>query len=251
MPISPINKKAMKKITTTFFLFGLLLGAKATESPDIRYINFEELSSNFNTVNSKGQILECQSAFDVFLPEGKFATEGIDILVPETPNVRGEKLLFLKWSYSEKQWNTIKGKKVSTKTINKKKYHLVHVNETGVYGLFNDDRAKGEIKFIVAPSLRLSRIEFSQENVRVNFEKQLYNKPRSVEIPFGNVSILSEISMDVFSKKENKTNSYSYRLGELPSVKRHTNKNNRTLVYVTKKDLTRISRSQTPQTPTP
>jgi hypothetical protein len=241
----------MKKITTTLFLFGLLLGAKATDSPDIRYINFEELSSNFNTVNSKGQILECHSAFDVFLPEGKFASEGIDILVPETPNVRGEKLLFLKWNYNEKKWNTIKGKKISSKTINKKKYHLVHVNETGVYGLFNDDRAKGEIKFILAPSLRLTRIEFSQENVHVNYEKQLFNKPRSAEIPFGNVSILSEISMDVFSKHENKTSSYSYRLGEIPSARRHTSKNNHTLVYVTKKDLARISRSSTPQTQQP
>ncbi len=241
----------MKKITSTLFLFGLMLGAQATDSPDIRYINFDELSSNFNTVNSKGQILECHSAFDVFLPEGKFATEGIDILVPETPNVRGEKLLFLKWSYTEKKWNSIKGKKISTKTINKKKYHLVHVNETGVYGLFNDDRAKGEIKFIMAPSLRLSRIEFSQENVHVNFEKQLYNKPRAAEIPFGNVSILSEISMDVYSKRENKTKTYQYRLGEIPSHRRHTSKNNRTVVLVTKKDLARISRSSTPQTPTP
>lgn len=241
----------MKTITTTLFLFGLLLGAKATDVPDVRYLKFDELAANFNTVNSKGQMLECHSAFDVFLPEGKFAAEGIDILVPETPNVRGEKLLFLKWSYNEKKWITIKGKKVSSKTINKKQYHLVHVNETGVYGLFNDDRAKGEIKLILAPSLRISRVEFSQENVQVNYEKQLYDKPHSIEIPFGSVSILSEISMDVFSKSENKTSGYQFKLGEIPSLHRITSKSNHTVVFITKKDLARISRSSTPQTPAP
>ena len=240
----------MKKITTTLFLFGLLLAAKATDTPDVRYLKFEELASNFNTVNSKGQMLQCHSAFDVFLPEGKFAQEGIDILVPETPNVRGEKLLFLKWSYTEKKWSSIKGKKVSTKTINKKKYHLVHVTETGVYGLFNDDRAKGEIKLILSPSLSFSRIEFSQENVQVNFEKELFDKPHSVEIPFGSVSILSKISIDVFSSKENKTSAYAFRLGEIKSSHRITSKNNRTVVFITKKDLARISRSSTPQNPT-
>jgi len=240
----------MKKITTTLFLFGLLLAAKATDTPDVRYLKFEELASNFNTVNSKGQMLQCHSAFDVFLPEGKFAQEGIDILVPETPNVRGEKLLFLKWSYTEKKWSSIKGKKVSTKTINKKKYHLVHVTETGVYGLFNDDRAKGEIKLILSPSLSFSRIEFSQENVHVNFEKELFDKPHSVEIPFGSVSILSKISIDVFSSKENKTSAYAFRLGEIKSSHRITSKNNRTVVFITKKDLARISRSSTPQNPT-
>lgn len=101
----------MKTITTTLCLFGLLLGASATDTPDVRYLKFDELSANFNTINAKGQMLECHSAFDVFLPEGKFAQEGIDILVPETPNVRGEKLLFLKWNYNEKKWATIKGKK--------------------------------------------------------------------------------------------------------------------------------------------
>ena len=241
----------MKKITTTLFLFGLLLGAKATDAPDVRYLKFDELASNFNTVNSKGQMLQCHSAFDVFLPEGKFAEEGIDILVPEAPNVRGEKLLFLKWSYSEKKWNSIKGKKVGVKTINKKKYHLVHVNETGVYGLFNDDRTSGEIKLVLSPSLRFSKIEFSQENVQVNFEKQLYDKPHSIEIPFGEVSILAKISMDVHSKKENNTISYNFLLGEIPSAHRKTNKKNHTIVLITKKDLARISRSSTPQTPTP
>lgn len=241
----------MKTITTTLFLFGLLLGANATDTPDVRYLKFEELAANFNTVNSKGQMLECHSAFDVFLPEGKFAAEGIDILVPETPNIRGEKLLFLKWNYSEKKWNTIKGKKVSSKTINKKKYHLVHVNETGVYGLFNDDRAKGEIKFVLTPSLRFSKIEFSQENVQVNFEKQLYDKPHSTDVPFGSVSILSEIKMDVYSKRENKTTAYKYLLGEIPNSHRFTNKNNHTVVFITKKDLERINRSSTPQTPAP
>ena len=241
----------MKKITTTLFLFGLMLAVKASDGPDVRYLNFEELAANFNTVNSKGQILECHSAFDVFLPEGKFAEDGIDILVPEASNVRGEKLLLLKWSYTEKKWNSMKGKKVSSKTINKKKYHLVHVNETGVYGLFNDDRATGEIKFVLSPSLRFSRIEFSQENVQVNFEKQLNNKPHSTEIPFGSVSILSRISMDVYSKRENKTTTYSYRLGEIPSSRRKTIKNDHTVVFITKKDLARISRSSTPQTPAP
>jgi hypothetical protein len=241
----------MKKITSTLFLFGLLLSANATDAPDVRYLNFEELAANFNTVNSKGQMLQCHSAFDVFLPEGKFAQDGIDILVPETPNVRGEKLLFLKWNYNEKKWNTIKSKKVGSKTINKKKYHLVHVNETGVYGLFNDDRATGEIKLVLSPSLRFSRIEFSQENVQVNFEKQLNNKPHSVEIPFGSVSILAHISMDVYSKRENKTTTYNYRLGEIPSARRRTIKNDQTVVFITKKDLERISRSSTPQTPAP
>lgn len=101
----------MKKITTTLLLFGSLLGAKATDSPDIRYLKFDELAANFNTVNSKGQMLQCHSAFDVFLPEGRFTEEGIDILVPETPNVRGEKLLFLKWSYSEKKMDFTQRKK--------------------------------------------------------------------------------------------------------------------------------------------
>jgi len=231
-------------------MFGLLLRANATDTPDVRYLKFEELAANFNTVNSKGQILECHSAFDVFLPEGKFSQEGIDILVPQTSNVRGEKLLFLKWSYTDKEWITLKGKKVGTKTINKKKYHLVHVNETGVYGLFNDDRTKGEIKLILAPSLRFSSIEFSQENVQVNFERQLYDKPRVAAIPFGSVSILSQISMDVYSKKEKKNSSYTFRLGEIPSKHRFSSKGNHTIVFITKKDLAKISRSQTPQTPT-
>jgi hypothetical protein len=241
----------MKKITTTFLLFGLLLGAKATDTPDIRYLKFDELATNFNTVNSKGQMLQCHSAFDVFLPEGRFAEEGIDILVPETPNVRGEKLLFLKWSYSEKKWTSLKGKKVSTKTINNKKYHLVHVNETGIFGLFNDERSIGEIKLILSPSLRFSRVEFSQENAHVNFEKQLYNRPRTADIPFGEASILAEISMDVYSKRENKTSTYNYRLGEIPSIRRRTNRNNHTFVFITKKDLAHINRSSTSQTPTP
>jgi len=241
----------MKNITTTFLLFGLLLGAKATDTPDIRYLKFDELAANFNTVNSKGQMLQCHSAFDVFLPEGRFAEEGIDILVPETPNVRGEKLLFLKWSYSEKKWISLKGKKVSTKTINNKKYHLVHVSETGIFGLFNDERSIGEIKLILSPSLRFSRVEFSQENAHVNFEKQLYNRPRTAEIPFGEVSILAEISMDVYSKRENKTSTYNYRLGEIPSIRRRTNRNNQTFVFITKKDLAHINRSSTPQTPAP
>jgi hypothetical protein len=241
----------MKKITTTLLLFGLLLGAKATDSPDIRYLKFDELAANFNTVNSKGQMLQCHSAFDVFLPEGRFTEEGIDILVPETPNVRGEKLLFLKWNYTEKKWTSLKGKKVSSKTINNKKYHLVHVNETGVFGLFNDDRATGEIKLILSPSLKFSRIEFSQENVQVNFEKHMNNKTRSAEIPFGDVSILAKISMDIYSKRENKTSTYNYRLGEIPSIRRRTNSNNRTVVFITKKDLARINRSSTPQTPAP
>ena len=157
----------------------------------------------------------------------------------------------MKWSYSEKKWNSIKGKKVGVKTINKKKYHLVHVNETGVYGLFNDDRTSGEIKLVLSPSLRFSKIEFSQENVQVNFEKQLYDKPQSIEIPFGEVSILAKISMDVHSKKENNTISYNFLLGEIPSAHRKTNKKNHTIVLITKKDLARISRSSTPQTPTP
>lgn len=241
----------MKTITTTLCLFGFMLGASATDTPDVRYLKFEELAANFNTINSKGQILECHSAFDVFLPEGKFAQEGIDILVPETPNVRGEKLLFLKWNYNEKKWNTLKGKKVGSKTINKKKYHLVHVNETGVYGLFNDDRSAGEIKLVLAPSLRLSSIEFSQENVQVNFEKQLFNKPRTATIPFGSASILAELKMNVHSKRENKSETYHYRLGEIPSCHRISLKDNHTLVYITRKDLARISRSSTPQTPTP
>ena len=240
----------MKTITTTLFLFGLMLGAKATDTPDVRFLKFEELATNFNTVNSKGQMLECHSAFDVFLPEGKFAQDGIDILVPETPNVRGEKLLFLKWNYTDKKWITLKGKKVSSKTINKKKYHLVHVNETGVYGLFNDDRAKGEIKFILTPSLRFSRIEFSQENVQVNFEKQVFDQPHSIEIPFGSVSILSEIQMDIYSKRENKTTAYKYRLGEISSSHRITNKNHHTIVFISKKDLERISHLSTPKIPT-
>jgi hypothetical protein len=85
----------------------------------------------------------------------------------------------------------------------------------------------------------------------VNFEKQLYDKPHSIEIPFGSVSILSEISLDVFSKSENKPTAYNFKLGEIPSIRRITNKNNHTVVFITKKDLARISRSSTPQTPTP
>jgi hypothetical protein len=104
---------------------------------------------------------------------------------------------------------------------------------------------------VLSPSLRFSRIEFSQENVQVNFEKQLNNKPHSTEIPFGSVSILSRISMDVYSKRENKTTTYSYRLGEIPSSRRKTIKNDHTVVFITKKDLARISRSSTPQTPAP
>jgi hypothetical protein len=241
----------MKTITTSFFLFGLLLVANATDTPDVRYLKFEELAANFNTVNTKGQMLECHSAFDVFLPEGKFAAEGIDILVPETPNVRGEKLLFLKWNYTEKKWCAIKGKKVSSKSINKKNYHLVHVTETGVYGLFNDDRAQGEIKIVMAPSLRLHGIEFSQKNVQVNFENPCYDKPRSTVIPYGSVSILAELKLDVFSKKENKTSVYRFKLGEIPSYHRIRSKKNQNIVFITKKDLAKISRSQTPQTPTP
>lgn len=241
----------MKKITTFILFLGLLLNAFAYDSPDVRYLSFEEMSANFNTINSKGQLLQCHSAFDVFLPEGKFAQEGIDILVPETPNVRGEKLLFLKWNYSEKKWMTLKGKKVSTKTINKKKYHLVHVNETGVFGLFDDERSEGEIKFILAPSLKFSRIEFSQQNVRVNYEKQLNEKVGHVEIPFGSVSLLSQISMDVYSKKDNKTSTYMYRLGQIPQMRRRTNSKEKTVVFITKNDLERISNSSTPQTPTP
>jgi host factor-I protein len=48
----------MKTITTTLFLFGLLLGANATDTPDVRYLKFEELAANFNTVNAKGQMLQ-------------------------------------------------------------------------------------------------------------------------------------------------------------------------------------------------
>lgn len=241
----------MKNFLFTLLSLGLIQFAQANDTPDVRYIKFEELATNFNTVNAKGQMLECHSAFDVFLPEGKFAEEGLDILVPETPNVRGEKLLFLKWSYNDKKWITLKGKKVVTKTINKKKYHLVHVNETGVYGLFNDDRSSGEIKLVLAPRLRFNRIEFSQKNVQVNFEKSLFNKPHTVTIPFGSVSILSEVSMEVYSKKDDSATSYRYRLGEIPSARRITNKKNNTLVFITKKDLERINRSSTPQTPTP
>jgi hypothetical protein len=85
----------------------------------------------------------------------------------------------------------------------------------------------------------------------VNFEKELFNKPHSIEIPFGAVSILSKISLDVFSSQENKTSAYAFRLGEIPSTHRITSKKNRTVVFITKKDLARISRSSTPLNPTP
>ena len=93
----------MKKIATTLILFGSLLIANAKDAPDVRYLKFEELSSNFNTTNTKGQILKCKSAFDVFLPEGRFAEEGIDILVPQSSHAKNEKLIFLKWNYKEKE----------------------------------------------------------------------------------------------------------------------------------------------------
>lgn len=238
----------MKKITLTLMLFGSLFMANATDSPDVRYLKFDELSSNFNTTNAKGQILKCRSAFDVYLPDGRFSEEGIDILVPLTPNTRNEKLLFLKWDYKEKEWITIKGKKVGTKSINNLKYHLVHVNQTGVYGLFENDRASGNIKVILAPSLRFSRIEFSQKNVQVNFEKQFSSKVRKVDIPFGDVSILSELSLDVFLKDENKAKTFRFKYGEIPNFLRRTNKKNNTVVFIRSKDLKRISNSSTPNT---
>jgi len=97
----------------------------------------------------------------------------------------------------------------------------------------------------------MSRVEFSQENVQVNFERELFNKPHSIEIPFGSVSILSKISLEVYSSSEDKTSTYSFRLGEIPSSHRITSKHNHTIVFITKKDLARISRSSTPQIPTP
>jgi hypothetical protein len=238
----------MKKITTTLFLFGSLLIANATDAPDVRYLKFEELSANFNTTNTKGQILQCRSAFDVYLPEGKFAEEGIDILVPQASNTKNEKLLFLKWSYQEKEWIVIKGKKSGTKTINSQKYHLVHVNESGVFGLFEYDNSKGKIKVILAPSLRFNRIEFSQKNVQVNYEQQLANHPRTLEIPFSEVSILSEFSMDIQQKNESQQKTYRFKLGEIPSFLRRTNRKNNTVIYIRQKDLTRISNSSTPNT---
>ena len=239
----------MKTIATTLLLFGSLLIANAKDAPDVRYLKFEELSSNFNTANTKGQILKCKSAFDVFLPEGKFSEEGIDILVPQSSNAKNERLLFLKWNYKEKEWAVIKNKKTGTKTINGMKYYLVHVNESGVFGLFENDPAKGKVKVIVAPSLRLNRIEFSQRNVQVNFEKQFPEKAKSAEIPFGDVSILSEFLMDVTLKNESKSKTYRFKLGEIPNFLRRTNKKNNTIVFIRKKDLTRISNSSTPNTP--
>lgn len=238
----------MKKITTTLFLFGSLLIANAKDAPDVRYLKFEELSANFNTTNAKGQILKCRSAFDVYLPEGKFAEEGIDILVPQSSNTKNEKLLFLKWNYKEKEWAVIKGKKTGTKTINNLKYHLVHVNESGVFGLFEYDNSKGKIKVILAPSLRFNRIEFSQKNVQVNYEQQLANRPRTAEIPFSEVSILSEFSMDIQQKNESKPKTYRFKYGEIPSLLRRTNRKNNTIIYIRQKDLTRISNSSTPNT---
>jgi len=236
----------MKKITTSFFLIVSLFTAHAKETPDVRYLKFEELSANFNTTNTKGQVLKCKSAFDVFLPEGRFAEEGIDILVPQSSNQKNEKLLFLQWNYKEKEWNIIKGKKVSPKTINNSKYHLVHVSESGVYGLFENNPATGEIRIILAPSIQLSRIEFSQRNVQVNFEKHLANKSRYTEIPFGDVSILSEFSMDVSLKNESNSKTYHFKYGEIPNSLRRTNKKNNTIVFIRQKDLTRISNSSLP-----
>ena len=129
------------------------------------------------------------------------------------------------------------------------KYHLVHVNESGVFGLFENDQTKGKVKVILAPSIRLSRIEFSQRNVQVNYEKQLANKAKSAEIPFGDISILSEFSMDVSLKNESKTKTYRFKLGEIPDFYRRTNKKNNTVIYIRQKDLTRISNSSTPNTP--
>jgi len=239
----------MKKIALSLVLVGSLFIANATDSPDVRYLNFEELSSNFNTTNNKGQILKCKSAFDVFLPEGRFAEEGIDILVPQSSNSKKEKLLFLKWDYKAKEWTVIKGKKTGTKTINNLKYHLVHVNASGVYGLFEDDLSKGKIKIILAPSLRLNRIEFSQKNVQVNYEKQLDNKVQTVEIPFGDVSVLSDFSIDVSQKNDSKSKTYRFKLGEIPKLLRRTNKKKNTVVFIRQKDLIRISNSSTPNTP--
>ncbi len=238
----------MKKITTTLFLFGSLLIANAKDTPDVRYLKFDELSANFNTINTKGQILKCRSAFDVYLPEGEFAEDGIDILVPQASNTKNEKLLFLKWSYKEKEWTVIKGRKSGTKTINNQKYHLVHVNESGVFGLFEYDHSKGKIKVILSPSLRFNRIEFSQKNVQVNYEQQLANQPRSVEIPFSEVSILSEFSIDIQKKNESKQKTYRFKYGEIPSLLRRTNRKNNTVIYIRQKDLTRISNSSTPNT---
>jgi hypothetical protein len=57
--------------------------------------------------------------------------------------------------------------------------------------------------------------------------------------------------MDIYSKRENKTTAYKCRLGEIPNSHRFTNKNDHTVVFITKKDLERINRSSTPQTPAP
>lgn len=238
----------MKKITLTLILFGSLLMANASDSPDVRYLKFDELSSNFNTTNAKGQILKCRSAFDVYLPEGRFTQEGIDILIPLSANTRNEKILFLKWDYNGKEWLTIKGKKVGTKTINGQKYHLVHVNQTGVYGLFENDRSTGNVKVIMAPSLRLGRIEFSQNNVQVNFEKQFSSKVKKADIPFGDISILAELKMDIYLKDEPKAKTYRLKYGEIPSFLRRTNKKNNSIVFIRAKDLKRISNSSTPNT---
>jgi hypothetical protein len=129
------------------------------------------------------------------------------------------------------------------------KYHVVHVNESGVFGLFENDQTKGKIKVILAPSIRLNRIEFSQKNVQVNFEKQLASQSKSVEIPFGNVSVLSEFSMDVSMKNESKSKTYRFKLGEIPDFLRLTDNKNNTIVFIRQKDLTRISNSSTPNTP--
>jgi len=239
----------MKKIATTLLLFGSIFITNAKDAPDVRYLKFEELSANFNTTNTKGQILKCKSAFDVFLPEGRFAEEGIDILVPQSSNAKNERLIFLKWNYKDKEWVVVKNKKTGTKTINGMKYHLVHVNESGVFGLFENDQKKGKVKVILAPSIRLSRIEFSQRNIQVNYEKQLSNKVKSVEIPFGDVSILSEFALDVSLKNESKTKTYRFKLGEIPDFLRRTNNKNNTIVYIRQKDLTRISNSSIPNTP--
>jgi hypothetical protein len=238
----------MKKIALTLIVFGSLFMANATDSPDVRYLKFDELSSNFNTTNAKGQILKCRSAFDVYLPEGRFTQEGIDILIPLTANTKNEKILFLQWDYKGKEWLTIKGKKVGTKTINGQKYHLVHVNQTGVYGLFENDRATGNVKVILAPSLRLSRVEFSQKNVQVNFEKQFSSKVRAADIPFGDISILADLTMDVYLKDEVKAKTFRFKYGEIPNFLRRTNKKNNSVVYIRAKDLKRISNSSTPNT---
>jgi hypothetical protein len=83
----------------------------------------------------------------------------------------------------------------------------------------------------------------------VNYEKQLANKAKSAEIPFGDVSILSEFSMDVTLKNESKSKTYRFKLGEIPNFLRKTNKKNNTIVFIRKKDLMRISNSSIPNTP--